>query len=231
MALSVLVVSDVRLVQEGLSAVFTREKGVDTISAVDVANAQALTARLRPDVILFDAAPKGSVEHVRALVASAPEAKVVAFGVKDTGEEILALAAAGTAGYVTCGAESAHVVNVLERLMRDELVCSPRAAASLYRRIAALAQATGEPAAAADGAGSTSVLSRRELQIAQLVDRGLTNKEIARRLGIEATTVKNHVHNMCEKLKVHRRGEAAARVRANLQWRSSPLGTRVPEES
>src|SRR5712675_1039051 len=57
-------------------------------------------------------------------------------------------------------------------------------------------------------------LSRRELQIAHLIDSGLTNKQIGRELGIEAATVKNHVHNMCEKLDVHRRGEAAARIRA-----------------
>jgi two-component system, NarL family, nitrate/nitrite response regulator NarL len=231
MALRLLIVSDVRLVQEGLSALLTRERGIDVVSAADVANAQALSARLHPDVVLFDAAREGSVESVRALVASAPEAKVVAFGVRETGDEILALAAAGTAGYVTDGAESAHVVNVLERLMRDELLCSPRAAASLYRRVAALAQATGEAATGADGSGSTPLLSRRELQIAHLIDRGLTNKEIARRLGIEATTVRNHVHNMCEKLKVHRRGEAAARVRANLQWRAPSHGTSGLPES
>jgi two-component system, NarL family, nitrate/nitrite response regulator NarL len=229
MALRVLVVSDVRLVQEGLSALLTRERGVDVVGVGDIATARALSERLRPDVVLFDAARQASVEHVRALVASAPNARVVAFGVSETGEEILALAAAGTAGYVTCGAESAHVVNVLERLMRDELVCSPRAAASLYRRVAALAQATGEPASSADGCNA-SVLSRRELQIAHLIDRGLTNKEIARQLGIEATTVRNHVHNICEKLKVHRRGEAAARVRARLQWRNPAQGTRGLEE-
>jgi two-component system, NarL family, nitrate/nitrite response regulator NarL len=231
MPLRVLVVSDVRLVQEGLCTLLTREGGVDVVSAADVANAQAVSERLRPDVVLFDAARQGSVERVRALVASAPAAKVVAFGVSETGEEILALAAAGTAGYLTSSAESAHVVNVLERLMCDELVCSPRAAACLYRRVAALAQTAGEPACSPDGAGNASVLSRRELQIAHLIDRGLTNKEIGRRLGIEATTVRNHVHNMCEKLKVHRRGEAAARVRANLQWRSPAQGTRGLEET
>jgi two-component system, NarL family, nitrate/nitrite response regulator NarL len=220
MALRVLVVSDVRLVREGLSSILARESGVDVVSAVDVVNAQALSARLRPDVVLFDAARQGSVADVRALVASVPHAKVVAFGVKDAGDEILALAAAGTAGYVSDSAESSDVVNVLERLMRDELVCSPRAAASLYRQVAQLAQ----PASPAHGDGCTSLLSRRELQIAHLIDHGLTNKQIARRLGIEATTVRNHVHNMCEKLKVHRRGEAAARIRATLQWQVSSGG-------
>ena len=63
---------------------------------------------------------------------------------------------------------------------------------------------------AGNGHAHPSPLSRRETQIAHLIDRGLTNKEIGRELGIEAATVKNHVHNMCEKLNVHRRGEAAA---------------------
>jgi DNA-binding NarL/FixJ family response regulator len=73
-----------------------------------------------------------------------------------------------------------------------------------------------------DGHADAVQLSRRELQIAELIDRGLSNKEIGRQLGIEAATVKNHIHNMCEKLKVHRRGEAAARVRAIARGRARP---------
>jgi len=53
-----------------------------------------------------------------------------------------------------------------------------------------------------------------------LIDEGLSNKEIAKRLRIEVATVKNHVHNILEKLQVHRRGEAAARVRAALPRRA-----------
>jgi len=231
MALRVLIVSDVRLVQEGLSALLAAETGVDVVSAVDLRSAQAQSARLRPDVVLLDATRARGTEQVRTLVASAPEAKVVAFGVRETGEEIFALAAAGTAGYVTDSADSAHLVNVLEGLMRGELVCSPRAAASLYRRVAALAQASGAASSASEGPDGIGTLSRRELEIARWIDRGQTNKQIARRLGIEAATVKNHVHNMCEKLKVHRRGEAAARVRAHLQWYGSPLGRSGVEDS
>jgi two-component system, NarL family, nitrate/nitrite response regulator NarL len=106
--------------------------------------------------------------------------------------------------------------------MCDELTCSPRAAASLYRRVAALSRGDPDPVGAGNGHANDNggshvpgvALSRRELQIAHLVDCGLTNKQIGRELGIEAATVKNHVHNICEKLHVHRRGEAAARIRA-----------------
>jgi len=205
--LRVLIVSDVRVVQEGLYSVLAGREEVEVVSTVDTRHAREQSERLHPDVVLFDAARHDSVELLKDLVASAPDSKVVAFGVKETDEEILALAAAGTAGYVCNSAESSDVVKVLERVMCDELPCSPRAAASLYRRVAALSRGDTDPAPAVP-------LSRRELQIAHLIDCGLTNKQIGRQLGIEAATVKNHVHNLCEKLEVHRRGEAAARIRA-----------------
>jgi len=212
MKLRVLVVSNVRVVREGLNSVLARRGAVEVVSTVDMLHARDQSTELHPDVVLFDAARQDSVEFVKDLVASAPHCKVVAFGVKETDEEILALAAAGTAGYVRESAESSDVVRVLEQVMCDELPCSPRAAASLYRRVAVLSQ--GGPVGVGNGQACTMPLSRRELQIAQLIDCGLTNKQIGRELGIEAATVKNHVHNLCEKLKVHRRGEAVARIRA-----------------
>jgi two-component system nitrate/nitrite response regulator NarL len=234
--LRVLIVSDVRVVQEGLHSVLAGREEVDVVSTVDTVHAREQSALLRPDVVLFDAARHDSVELLKDLVASAPNSRVVAFGVKETDEEILALAAAGTAGYVCNSAESSDVVRVLEQVMCDELPCSPRTAASLYRRVAALSRAEADSVGAdnrngqgkynnghGDGQGNDDndhvrgvPLSRRELQIVHLIDCGLTNKQIGRELGIEAATVKNHVHNLCEKLDVHRRGEAAARVRAQL---------------
>jgi two-component system, NarL family, nitrate/nitrite response regulator NarL len=207
--LRVLIVSDVRVVQEGLNSLLAQRAGIDIVSAVDMLRASDEIARLLPDVVLFDAARQDSVEFVKTLVASAPHSRIVAFGVKETSEEFLALAAAGTAGYVRDSAESNDVVNVLEQVMCGELSCSPRVAASLYRRVATLSQGSDAP----NGLAAPLPLSRRELQIAHLVDCGLTNKEIGRQLGIEAATVKNHVHNICEKLEVHRRGEVAGRIR------------------
>jgi two-component system nitrate/nitrite response regulator NarL len=231
--LRVLIVSDVRVVQEGLRSVLAQRAGVDVVSTVDMLQATAEIARLQPHLVLFDAARQDSVEFAKVLVASAPYSKIVAFGVKETAEEFLALAAAGTAGYIRDSAPSSDVVKVLEQVMRNELSCSPQAAASLYRHVATLSQqgadkvATGNANGNGNGSGSGETgamrLSPRELQIALLIDRGLTNKEIGRQLGIEAATVKNHVHNMCEKLNVHRRGEAAARIRAIARTRASLL--------
>jgi two-component system nitrate/nitrite response regulator NarL len=216
--LRVLIVSDVRVVQEGLNSLLAQRAGIDVVSAVDMLRAGDEIARLLPDVVLFDAVRPESVEFVKTLVASAPHSRIVAFGVKETTEEFLALAAAGTAGYVRDSAESDDVVNVLEQVMCDELSCSPRAAASLYRRVATLSQGSE----ALNGVAAPLPLSRRELQIAHLIDCGLTNKEIGRQLGIEAATVKNHVHNICEKLEVHRRGEVAGRIRTIARPPSQP---------
>jgi two-component system, NarL family, nitrate/nitrite response regulator NarL len=220
--LRVLIVSDVRVVQEGLNSVLAGRDEIVVVSTVDMLHAAEQSARLHPDVVLFDAARQDSVDLLKDFVASAPDSRVVAFGVKETDEEILALAAAGTAGYICNSAAITDVVKVLERVMCDELPCSPRAAASLYRRVAALSRGDIDPVGVDNGHGDSNggvyardvALSRRELQVVHLIDCGLTNKQIGRELGIEAATVKNHVHNMCEKLHVHRRGEAAARIRA-----------------
>src|SRR6266540_4057452 len=56
-------------------------------------------------------------------------------------------------------------------------------------------------------------LTKRELQIAELIDEGLSNREIASRLYIELATVKNHVHNILRKLNLRRRGQVAAMMR------------------
>ena len=70
--LRVLIVSDVRVVQEGLHSVLAQRAGIDVVSAVDMLHARDEIARLLPDVVLFDAARQDSVEFVKTLVASAP---------------------------------------------------------------------------------------------------------------------------------------------------------------
>jgi two-component system, NarL family, nitrate/nitrite response regulator NarL len=209
--LRVLVVTEVRLFQEGIASVLGQQERVDVIGATDMPHAVAKAAELQPDIVLFDASRRESVEDARNLAASLPDAKIVAFGVAETKHDILALAAAGTAGYVCNDAAPKDVVRLLDRVMRDELVCSPFAAASLYRQVALLSQSGGSKVP------DFPVLSRRELEVCYLIERGLSNKEIGRKLGIESTTAKNHVHNILDKLKLRRRSEAADWARNNLK--------------
>ena len=99
--------------------------------------------------------------------------------------------------------------------MRGELRCTATLAAKLVQALS-----SREPPAA--GHAPRSPLTARESEIVQLIDEGLSNKEIAVRLGIEVATVKNHVHNLLEKLRVHRRFEAAARLRGKDPRRPTP---------
>jgi DNA-binding NarL/FixJ family response regulator len=89
--------------------------------------------------------------------------------------------------------------------MRNELVCSPRIAGMLFRRIAA----NGSERSHGPDNGA---LTRREYEIVSLMTEGLSNKEIARQLRIQIATVKNHIHSILAKLHVRRRGEVAARM-------------------
>lgn len=127
-------------------------------------------------------------------------------GVREVEREILACAAAGIDGYVPTDAAVHDLVAVVESVMRDELVCSPKVAGSLYHSIASLST---------DGGGGV-VLTRRELQVVELMSRGLSNKEISRSLSIEPCTAKNHVQKILQKLGVHRRGQAAAKIGVSL---------------
>lgn len=219
-ALRVLVVSDIRLLREAFAALLGHQVGVCVVGITNLQQAPVRAAELRPDIVLFDATRAGTLGYARTLADQVPAAKVVAFGVAETDSEIVTLAAAGIAGFVRDDAGAEDVDAVLRSAMRDELVCSPRAAATLCHQVAVLSR-DGHGGPPADAA--VLILSKRELQVGDLIDRGLSNKEIARHLGIEVTTVKNHMHNIFDKLKVHRRGQAAARLRAARRRTASPV--------
>lgn len=207
MAIRVLIVNDSPLYREGLAHVLGKFESMSVVGAVanpDEILAQA--AGFQPDIILVQlTAPQGPAA-LRAFVEAAPNAKVIALGVPDAEKTIIACAEAGASGYLLQHESLEELVATIEAVARGEVSCSPRITATLFRRIGELAAERRAWAAAAR-------LTPRELEIVDLVDRGLSNKEIALCLSIQVRTVKNHVHNILEKLQVRRRGEAAAWVR------------------
>jgi two-component system, NarL family, nitrate/nitrite response regulator NarL len=86
--------------------------------------------------------------------------------------------------------------------------CAPHIAAAMFARLTNLLRE-------AEPLPSLPSLSQRESEILILADQGRSNKEIARQLSISAATVKNHMHNLLQKLQVSRRGQATARLRAH----------------
>ena len=204
----VVIVADIRLYREGLAEILGRQSGITVVgTAADWPQSLARVRELEPHVVLLDMAMPDSVLAVRSLAAAAPGAKVVALAVPEVEREMIAYAEAGVVGYITREASLEELVEAIESAARGETILSPRLAATLLRHIAATA---GERARAD---WMDARLTSRELEIVELIEEGLSNKEIARRLCIEVPTVKNHVHNILEKLNVNRRSEAAARVR------------------
>ena len=203
----VLPVAEVRLYREGLASNLGGRENLHVVGmAANREEASMLVASLQPDVVVLDMATRDSLEIVRAISGSAPKVRILAFAIEELDREILACAEAGVAGYVPCEASTDDLVAAIESVMRGELLCPPRTAALLLRRLASLAKG-----------GQTQMpglsLTGREREIVVLINEGLSNKEIAQRLNIEVATVKNHVHNLLEKLHVSTRAQAAAHLR------------------
>ena len=197
---SVLVVGDVRVHREGLALLLANDARLVVVGCVDV-DAAASSRQADVEVVLVTA--HAHVDLGR--IARASRAAVVALGVPEAEEDVVALAEAGVFGFVERDATLDEVVADVESAARGDPSCPPRVAAALLNRLTLLAQRATEP--------TDSTLTARERQVVELIDDGLSNKEIAQRLHIEVATVKNHVHNILEKLQVSRRGEAGARLR------------------
>jgi two-component system nitrate/nitrite response regulator NarL len=165
----------------------------------------AQLAEAPPDIVLADFAMPEAASIVAEIRRRKPSVKVVAITLGDTEAEVIQLAEAGVAGYVLPDGSLDDLTIALESAVRGELYCPPRVAFTLLRRVGAIALGS-----ATKGAPSpVNELTGREREILQLVDRGMSNKQIARELGIEVATAKNHVHNILRKLHVHRRIEAS----------------------
>ena len=216
--MQVLLIDDTRLYREGLTARLAPEAGIErVVAAADSKTALHQLTMLPIDVVLLNMATGGSIALLHAVVAGAPHVPVVALAVADNDDEVIACAEAGVAGYLQRQDSFAELLAVIQSVANGETLCSPRVAATLLRRVATLAAGRRSPPEATN-------LTAREREVVQLIDQGMSNKEIARRLCIEVRTVKNHVHNILQKLQVRRRGEAAARVRVGAAQQGAGIG-------
>jgi DNA-binding NarL/FixJ family response regulator len=206
--IAILIVDDIALFREGLAAALRRDAWVGEVRTAPDGPTAIDGARLRPpDVVLLSMASRDGLMILSALRTAAPAVPVVVFGVDEYEGEIVACAEAGASGFLPRQGGFDELEETVAGVIRGETVCSPRVAALLLRRVTTLA-------AARTPTDETAHLTPREREVLMLIERGMTNKQIASNLGIEVRTVKNHVHNLLEKLRVRRRGEAAARLRS-----------------
>jgi two-component system, NarL family, nitrate/nitrite response regulator NarL len=202
---TVLIAGDVRLYREGLARIIGAHPRFTVVGSTGQVGDVVNVARARrPELVLVDLAAPGSMNAIHELTAESISS--IAIGIPETDREVVECAEAGVAGYVTREGSVADLIATMETVVEGDMHCSPRIAAILRRRVAALA---ARPPVLAERVRLTA----RESEIVALIDEGLSNKEIGQRLSIQLATVKNHVHNILEKLQVQRRGQAAAFVR------------------
>jgi len=212
-----IIVSDVRLYREGLAAALRKDGRVEVVcTAEDAEEALAAVARHLPSTALLDVQLTGATKTIRTLVKRFPTLKVVVLGLSEAERDVVMFAEAGIAGYISRGGSLEELVRTMTDARQEKFGCSQRVAAALLKRVHRLATAP---------LPATASLTPREQQIGELLREGLTNKEISKRLCIEVATVKNHVHNVLDKLGAGSRGEAAAMIGGRVRPR--PAAYRV----
>jgi DNA-binding NarL/FixJ family response regulator len=190
-------------------AIADRLAGEPAIALIGIANTEDnLVAEIEtaaPDVVLLDTSPRDALAAAARLIRERPQTRILGFGVSDVPEDVVACAEAGLSGYVPCTASIKDLISAARRVASGYTVCSVAIADGLFRHLRG----------AALGSLPSSlecVLTQRQQQIVRLMGEGLSNKEIARRLSLGTCTVKNHVHDILDRLQVTSRSEAAARI-------------------
>jgi len=207
----IVLVASVRLYREGLANELSGRAGLKLVAlAADFDSGLASLHDASPDVILLDVRTPRAYDFVRAVRETHSATEVVAFAVEEDERDITACAEAGGTAFVTRDVTVDGLANAIAAAVRGELECTPKSAAVLLRRVAALSSVERRLHAERS---SFANLTSRERAIALLLASGRSNKEIARELVIEVATVKNHVHSILAKLQVTTRAAAAARIR------------------
>ena len=205
-----LVATPVRLYSEGLKLLLDAEPTIDVVGiALDEAAGISSTVALRPEIVLVDMELPNAARLLRTLASGSPPTKVIALGMEESDDGLVACIEAGAAGWVPREGSVAELVARIRSAGRGEMDCSPRMVGRLAEQVANLAVQLAVRK-------SDPHLTARESEIIRLIEEGLSNKQIAGRLHIELSTVKNHVHRIIEKLDVTRRGEVAAWARRGM---------------
>jgi DNA-binding NarL/FixJ family response regulator len=206
-SISLVLIDDNRLVREGLAVLLRQQPGFTVLGAADIEEALRKVREARPDVILLDFGLENhdSLRVAATIHAEVPKAKIVVMGIFALQEDIAAFIRAGASGFLLKEASLEDLVRTVRTVVGGGSVLPEELTGSLFGQIAQHGLRDGRaPTLAAVR------LTRRERQVMELIGKGLSNKEIARRLQVALHTVKSHVHNVLEKLALHSRLEVAA---------------------
>ena len=198
----VLIAEDHAVVREGIRMILDAQPDIVVVGeATDGDEAVLLARQLRPDVVVMDISmPRRSgVEATREIKRVVPPTQVLILTMHEDEAYIFELLALGASGYVLKRAAVTDLVDAVRAVARGEVFLHPPVARRVLQDHLDGMRA-GEAEEPSDG------LTEREREILVLIAEGMTNAEIARRLGISVKTVQMHRTHIMDKLDLHDRG-------------------------
>lgn len=209
--ITVVLVDDHALVRSAVRQALTADDIQVVGEASTAEEALSLVPSLAPDVLLLDLNLPGSsgLGLLRELAPRLPDTKIVMLTISDDPRDLLDAVRNGAAGYLTKDLSPDALQRAVRGIRSGDLAMSRSMAAEVIQH---LASATNRPSGA-DASDGLPGISPREEEVLTLLADGMTDREIAERLGISPRTVETHVGSLLNKLGVRNRAQAARRFR------------------
>lgn len=200
----VLICDDQQVVREGLQAILSAAPSIEVVGlAQDGIEAVQRVAETKPDVVLMDLTMprKDGVQATHAIRANFPDVRVLVLTTYVSDEWIFEAVRAGAAGYLLKDSSREQLVAAIEGTAAGKTFVDPNVAGRLFAHVSGV---TSAPLSS-----ELARLTERELEVLQLLGRGLTNASIAAQLQLTEGTVRNYVSSVLQKLEVTDRTQAA----------------------
>lgn len=209
--ITVMLVDDHALVRSAVRQALTASDITVVGEASTAEEALLLAPDLQPDVLLLDLNLPGTsgLGLLRELAPRLPRTKIVMLTISDDRRDLLDAVRHGAAGYLTKDLSPDALQRAVRGIRSGDLAMSRAMAAEVIQHLAAT---TNRPSGT-DASAQLPGVSPREEEVLALLADGLTDREIAERLGISPRTVETHVGSLLNKLGVRNRAQAAQRYR------------------